>query len=668
MRQLYPRLLGPFVTLTLLLTTAPFAVKAQVISPTPPARHYVLHDLTPIGATTSTAAGASVGQQVGSASFPASVATTSPVSRAMLWSGGAPGVVDLGPGAAVATDGGQQVGSSGNRAALWTGTALSKVDLSPAGWTQSVAAGVRNGQQVGSATRQVVCVEKKGRCPNGTRQEIHPFLWTGSSASAVDLTPLGLGYGAGRALGTDGAQQVGFGQFVLGINAFSGPFAVLWSGTAESAVNLNPPNSLESQANGVAGGQQVGFGFYPRRALLWRGSAESVIDLHPDGYAFSEANATNGVQQVGFGFVGDAETLAGHYHALVWTGAAGSVIDLNQFLPPQFTDAAATGIDAAGNVVGWASRGPRSNPANVRAVMWRPREPGAVYLQSLALSQDAVVAGSDLQATVTLSAPAPAGGAVVVLGHSLNSNTAAPFTVELPAEMSLAEGQTSASFRVGTVLRTLDGFSQPSPVVIQAAFGGVTQTASLAVAPPPYLSSLTVSPNSVTGGVATTGTVTLNGVAPAGGALVTLASSSPAANVPGSVFVPEELGNATFNITTNVVTTPIQVTLNAIYGGLVNSSRTATLTVMPAPSRTDTVVIQQAEYNPSKRQLTVQATSTSSAATLTVSVTSNGSVIGVLSNRGGGRYAATFNVATNPQEITVNSSLNGRATRRVSLK
>jgi len=55
-------------------------------------------------------------------------------------------------------------------------------------------------------------------------------------------------------------------------------------------------------------------------------------------------------------------------------------------------------------------------------------------------------------------------------------------------------------------------------------------------------------------------------------------------------------------------------------------------------------------------------------ATLTVSVAATGNIIGVLSNKDGGRYEATFNVATNQQTIVVSSSLNGRASRAVTLK
>jgi hypothetical protein len=628
---------------------------------------YVLIDLSPAGSVGSSAAGASGAQQVGSAGFVSGAGQTA-VNHAVLWGGSGAGVIDLGVGAALAIGEGQQAGSANNHAALWLGSAASRVDLNPSQWTQSVAAGVGGGRQVGYATRSVVCTTKKGQCPGGVRTEFHPFMWSGSAASAVDLTPLGLGFGAGRALATDGVQQVGVGFQVIGVNAFAGPFAVLWSGAADSAVNLNPPDASTSQANGVYGGQQVGYGYVPSRALLWKGSADTKVELHPAGYDSSEASATNGVQQAGSGVVVDASAGVTHRHALLWSGSAESVVDLNQFLPPGYTDAAATGIDAAGNVVGWASKGPSDVPANVHAVLWKPVAPDAVFAQALALSRSSITGGEGAQATVTLNRPAPQGGAVVELSHTIASPTAtnaAPLTIEMPPSVTVAEGESSASFDIQTNVTTPGGFDRAIPVDVQASFGGATQTATLNVNPPLSISSLTVAPGSVAGGDAATATVTLNGVAPADGALVTLASDSPAAMVPASIIVSAGQSAATFNVKTNAVTASVTATLSATYG----ATSTAKLIVSPAPpAQTDAVAIQRAEYDSSKRRLLVQASSSSSSATLTVSVAATGSVIGVLSNKGGGRYEGDFNVATNPQNIRVGSSLNGSATRAVTLK
>lgn len=655
------------------LWLAPLGGFARARAAAQTASGYAFVDLTPPGSVGSNATGASGIQQVGNAGLVGASSGQPAVNHAMLWQGAATGAVDLGAGTALAVGDGQQAGSVNNHAALWLGSAASRVDLNPSAWTQSVAAGVGGGQQVGSATRSVTCTTKKGQCPGGVRTELHPFLWSGSAASAVDLTPLVLGFGAGRALDTDGLQQVGQGFQVLGVNAFGGPFAVLWSGTAESAVNLNPSDASTSQANGVADGQQVGYGYVPHRALLWSGSAESKVELHPDGYTSSEANATNGTQQAGSGFLVNPADGAPHSHALVWSGSAASVIDLNQFLPPGYTDAAATGIDAEGNVVGWASRGPSDIAANVHAAMWKPVAAGAVFIRSLALSRSSIVAGEAVRATLTLNQPAPQGGVVVTLSHAVLTPAASTsgnsLFVQVPSAVTVAEGESGTSFDVQTTATGLEGFGAGLVVELRATLNDFTTSATLNVAPPLSVASLSVSPASVVGGGTATGTLRLNGVAPAGGALVTLASDNPAVSVPSSVVVQEGQGSATFVVNSRAVTTSVTVTLAAQYNGAVPSTATTGLTVTPVPATAaDTVAIQKAEYNASKRQLSVQASSSNAAARLTVSLTANGSVIGVLTSKGGGRYEGTFNVAANPQNITVSSNFNGSASRAVTLK
>jgi hypothetical protein len=80
------------------------------------------------------------------------------------------------------------------------------------------------------------------------------------------------------------------------------------------------------------------------------------------------------------------------------------------------------------------------------------------------------------------------------------------------------------------------------------------------------------------------------------------------------------------------------------------------------------VYIQRAEYAVSNRLLKVEATSTSSNAILTILVESTGQPIGTLQNDGGGRYRGEFSWPSNPQTITVRSSLGGSATRTVTAK
>ena len=112
------------------------------------------------------------------------------------------------------------------------------------------------------------------------------------------------------------------------------------------------------------------------------------------------------------------------------------------------------------------------------------------------------------------------------------------------------------------------------------------------VQPPvsPVLSSVTLSPGSVNGGSSSTGTVTLSGAAPSGGALVNLSSNSTSVTVPSGVTVAAGATSATFSVNTSAVTASTPVTISASYAGV---TMMASLTVSPAgtPAGTYTLTI-----------------------------------------------------------------------------
>ena len=110
-----------------------------------------------------------------------------------------------------------------------------------------------------------------------------------------------------------------------------------------------------------------------------------------------------------------------------------------------------------------------------------------------------------------------------------------------------------------------------------------------------------------------------------------------------------------FTVATTPVGVSTTVNISATYAGL---TKTATLTVKP-PMTADTVAITLAQYRPARKQLSVQATSTSATATLTAYVTSTGQRIGTMGNNGGGTYSGQFSWPSNPQNITVRYNLGG---------
>jgi hypothetical protein len=105
------------------------------------------------------------------------------------------------------------------------------------------------------------------------------------------------------------------------------------------------------------------------------------------------------------------------------------------------------------------------------------------------------------------------------------------------------------------------------------------------------LHRLTLSPSVVIGGCgAFTATVTINGPAPAGGAVVLLTTNNPYASLPASVTIPEGETSRTFTIPTAAVTSAWGGFVSATYGGLtrhqnitIRPPRVASLVLSPNP-------------------------------------------------------------------------------------
>jgi hypothetical protein len=196
----------------------------------------------------------------------------------------------------------------------------------------------------------------------------------------------------------------------------------------------------------------------------------------------------------------------------------------------------------------------------------------APVLSGVSVNPTSVVGGNSSTGTVTLSAP-QSGATVVAL------STAAPASVAtMPSSVTVPAGATGATFQITTqpVAETFnmnifaDLAGSPGRQTLLLINPGGAQT--------PTLSALSLSPSSVVGGTSSTGTVTLSGAAPSGGAAVSLSENSSATTVPASVTVPAGATSANFTVTTASVTATTSATLSAVFGGV---TRTAALTVNP---------------------------------------------------------------------------------------
>src|SRR5207244_4503833 len=163
-------------------------------------------------------------------------------------------------------------------------------------------------------------------------------------------------------------------------------------------------------------------------------------------------------------------------------------------------------------------------------------------LVSLAFDPPAVAGGAVANGLVTLSGPAPAAGTRMTLS-SRN-----PAVVTVPANFWMAPG--GPETRIPVTTHTV---ATATPVTVSVSYGGVTREATLTVLPQGPV-SVSFAPNRMGGGESAIGTVTLSQPAPAGGAVVALASMRPAiAAAPASVTVAAGQTTATFSVTTDAV-------------------------------------------------------------------------------------------------------------------
>lgn len=156
--------------------------------------------------------------------------------------------------------------------------------------------------------------------------------------------------------------------------------------------------------------------------------------------------------------------------------------------------------------------------------------------------------------------------------------------------------------------------------LVCATVSGCADSTTAATPAVAALSSVVLSTNSVLGGTTVTGTVNLSAVAPTGGAVVTLSSSSPAATVPVNVTVPAGNTSQSFVIaTTSVAAT---ATITATYS---SASQAATLvvTVVTVPALQSLLLSTNVSAGGLPIQGTITLTSPAPAGGLSVSLTSN---------------------------------------------
>lgn len=290
-----------------------------------------------------------------------------------------------------------------------------------------------------------------------------------------------------------------------------------------------------------------------------------------------------------------------------------------------------------------------------------------VALQSLAVSSP-ITGGLFTTGTVTLNqlAPGPDLGSVAVSVSSSHPDVAAI----VQPNLTFTQGSDTASFGIQTAAVAADTAVTITVTLPAGALSaGGTLTATLIVKAAPQagaVRSLFVSPPSVLGGDVATGTVVLDGLAPAGGAAVTLESANPAVvSLPPAVTVPAGIDRASFSITTSPVVTQTNVTLVARF----NNSFTATTVAVLPPLTITSLALNPSTVvggNASTGTVTLSGAAGPSGAVVSLS-SSNPAVVSIPASvtvaagaTSAGFTAATASVAAT-NSVIVTAALNGQA-------
>lgn len=216
-----------------------------------------------------------------------------------------------------------------------------------------------------------------------------------------------------------------------------------------------------------------------------------------------------------------------------------------------------------------------NSPTTAAVTAWSPTRsftiPDSPPTVTVTLRKALPFSGDEVVGDIQLSTAAPSGGAAVTLESSNPGAAPVPSPVTVPGGFAF----TQFRFFMGQV--TVD-----TPVTITATYGSSSDTYSFTLQPP-SLKNLSVNPLSVTGGADSSGFIDLNGRAPAGGAVVSLASDSPVVHVPPTMTVEPNFAGGPFTIATDPVATDTVATVTATWKGI-SFQRQLTLTAQKPPA------------------------------------------------------------------------------------
>ena len=404
----------------------------------------------------------------------------------------------------------------------------------------------------------------------------HAVLLSGNALTAVDLNPANYYYS--MAMCADDFQQGGWGYSLLG-----GIHAIVWNGSSSLYADLNPSGYNFSYCLGVHNGQQVGYAqnqsyfVTASHAMLWTGSAASAVDLHPSVlYPYSRALGVHDGEQVGYisSFAypdGDASGYHTTSRAVRWVGTAASAVDLQ----PLGYDASEATCTSGTQQGGWGYLA--LGASHQHALLWSGSAANVVDLHPAGFTDSKVTSITTTQQVgEAWIGPANAYGS---MRHAAVWSGSADSFVDL--NQYLPAGYTNAvatgiNGNGDVVGYAYNGYA--SGLMIPA--GAIAVVFAPGAAPAVGLASISVSPTNVAPGDVVQVAVSLGAAAPVGGLNIAILSTATAlVATPPSLVIPEGESNVVFSITADGATLAVPASLK-LYAtdGSVSSAASLTLT------------------------------------------------------------------------------------------
>jgi hypothetical protein len=240
---------------------------------------------------------------------------------------------------------------------------------------------------------------------------------------------------------------------------------------------------------------------------------------------------------------------------------------------PQLNNASRTELSLTPGQKFWRVRSAQgdNSPTTAAVTAWsaagtftvNPAPPAPVSIVPLS---NPLYSGNTTFVQIQLTGAVSANGAAITLTSSNPSAAPVPATVSMPGNTAWMQFQMQA----GQV-------TSPTPVTLTATINSQSASVQLMVLPP-SIKSISLSPSSISGGAVAGAIVTLNGQAPAGGAVVSLSSDSPAVLAPALATILAGDATVSLGIPTNQVTATTLANITATWNG---TSVQSQLTVRP---------------------------------------------------------------------------------------